>query len=220
MSNKKQEIINNSSSDSSLEDSEPNSSNSSDELIDIDLLCVNKQKKYTLEEILVENSEYDRCHLKKRLLDSGLLENKCSKCGLDPKWRNMPLSLQLDHINGINNDNRLENLRMLCPNCHSQTSTFTGKNIKKKSDIPKIREKKECTCGNKITKQAKECKECSKKTLSEKNQIFVVTKDELENMLVNQKLTRGDIAKKYGVSKATVSNRCREYGMPDARKKK
>jgi 5-methylcytosine-specific restriction endonuclease McrA len=55
------------------------------------------------------------------------LEYKCANCGIK-EWNNLPLSLQLDHINGVNNDHRLENLRFLCPNCHSQTDTYSGKN--------------------------------------------------------------------------------------------
>ena len=84
--------------------------------------------KYTLEEILVENSQYtNMTKLKDRVLKAGLLETKCAICGITD-WNNMPLVLQLDHINGNNRDNRIENLRLLCPNCHSQTETFSGKN--------------------------------------------------------------------------------------------
>ena len=85
--------------------------------------------KYSLEEILVENSSYtSRGRMKVRLLQEGLLEYKCACCGNTGEWKGKSLSLQLDHINGINNDNRLENLRFLCPNCHSQTETYAGKN--------------------------------------------------------------------------------------------
>ena len=84
--------------------------------------------KYTLEEILIENSQYtNMTKLKDRVLKAGLLETKCAICGITD-WNNMPLVLQLDHINGNNRDNRIENLRLLCPNCHSQTETFSGKN--------------------------------------------------------------------------------------------
>lgn len=86
------------------------------------------QAKYSLEEILVENSSYANiASLKKRLIKEKVLEYKCAICGLT-EWLNKPISLQLDHINGINNDHRIENLRFLCPNCHSQTDTFAGKN--------------------------------------------------------------------------------------------
>lgn len=88
------------------------------------------QAKYSLEEILIENSSYANiASLKKRLIKEGALEYKCAICGLT-EWLNKPISLQLDHINGINNDHRIENLRFLCPNCHSQTDTFAGKNKK------------------------------------------------------------------------------------------
>lgn len=86
--------------------------------------------KYTMDEILTENSAYtNRGRLKVRLISENLLEYRCSICGNEGEWLGQPLSLQLDHINGINNDNRLDNLRFLCPNCHSQTDTFSGKNL-------------------------------------------------------------------------------------------
>ena len=82
------------------------------------------KKASNLADILVENSTYNRWHLKQRLLREGILENKCDICGLDGEWRDNKLVMVLDHINGINNDHRLENLRMLCPNCNSQQDTF------------------------------------------------------------------------------------------------
>jgi hypothetical protein len=90
----------------------------------------NQAKFIPLLEILVEDSTYTNItRLKIRLLREGLLEVKChgEGCGLT-EWRGKPISLQLDHINGKNLDHRIENLRLLCPNCHSQTDTFAGKN--------------------------------------------------------------------------------------------
>lgn len=89
-----------------------------------------KRSKIELDLILVEHSSYNRCHLKNRLIKAGLLINKCYICEQLPLWNSKPLSLQLDHINGISDDNRLENLRLLCPNCHSQTDNFAGRNKK------------------------------------------------------------------------------------------
>jgi predicted RNA-binding Zn-ribbon protein involved in translation (DUF1610 family) len=88
-----------------------------------------------LKEILVKDSSY-KSHqgLKRRLIREGLLKYLCAECGLS-EWRGKPLSLHLDHINGINNDHRLKNLRFLCPNCHSQTPDYcrTHKSRKKSS---------------------------------------------------------------------------------------
>ena len=80
-----------------------------------------------LSEVLVEHSDFHRTCLKKRLLKEGMLENKCYECGMLPEWNGKPLVMILDHINGVNNDNRIENLRLLCPNCNSQTDTFAGR---------------------------------------------------------------------------------------------
>lgn len=81
-----------------------------------------------LDDILVEDSTYtNSVRLKQRLIRSGHLTQQCYSCGLGPMWNHLPLSLQLDHKNGNRNDNRLVNLRLLCPNCHSQTETFGSK---------------------------------------------------------------------------------------------
>ncbi len=71
-----------------------------------------------------------RGHLKRRLLGAGVLEERCAWCGIT-EWRGQPLSLDLHHINGDKTDNRLENLVLLCPNCHSQTPNYCGRNIRR-----------------------------------------------------------------------------------------
>ena len=68
-----------------------------------------------------------RASVRKTILKENLIEYKCDICQIDT-WNNKKLSLHLDHINGKNSDHRLENLRWLCPNCHSQTTTYTGRN--------------------------------------------------------------------------------------------
>jgi hypothetical protein len=90
----------------------------------------NKSRKFELKEILIENSTYSRTSLKKRLYDEDILERKCCLCGQDENWNGMKISLILDHINGVHNDNRIENLRIVCPNCNAGLDTFAGRNNK------------------------------------------------------------------------------------------
>lgn len=80
-----------------------------------------------LEAVLVENSPVATSSLRRRLINEGILQESCQMCGLS-EWRGASISLELDHINGVNDDHRLENLRLVCPNCHSQTETFRGRN--------------------------------------------------------------------------------------------
>ena len=98
------------------------------------LKALNYKNKKTipLEDILDgKYPNYSRTNLKRRLFSTGIKENKCEICKIT-EWNNKKINCELDHINGINNDNRLENLRIICPNCHSQTTTNSGKNKRKK----------------------------------------------------------------------------------------
>lgn len=88
-------------------------------------------KRRANEDIFVEHSTYlGTSYLKNRILQDNLIEYKCAFCENTGEWLNQKLILQLDHINGTHDDNRLENLRFLCPNCHSITDTYAGKNKK------------------------------------------------------------------------------------------
>jgi len=90
------------------------------------------KKSYTSSEMLCENSSYTNLSsLKKRLIKEGWLDYSCSICVNSGTWQDKPLILHLDHINGIHTDHTLTNLRFLCPNCHSQTETYSGKNKNK-----------------------------------------------------------------------------------------
>jgi hypothetical protein len=88
----------------------------------------NNHTRIPLDEILVKNSTYTSTGgLRRRLIAEGLKEARCECCGLNT-WLGQPLPLTLDHVNGDHTDNRIENLRILCPNCHALTPTWCGRN--------------------------------------------------------------------------------------------
>lgn len=135
-----------------------------------------------LEKILVEFSEYSsRQSLKKRLIKKNLLKDECYECGLKSIWNEKPLTLQLDHINGVGYDNRIENLRVLCPNCHTQTDTFGSKNtnnVKKIKKVPCIICRIETVTGR--------CRGCANKiNRTGKFKIDWPNNEELSNMVKN-----------------------------------
>ncbi len=90
-----------------------------------------RPKEISLDVMLVDSRpQTSRTNLKSKLIKAGILAEECAVCGLS-EWLGKKLSLHLDHINGKSKDNRIENLRLLCPNCHSQTETYAGRNVKK-----------------------------------------------------------------------------------------
>ena len=90
-----------------------------------------KSIRRTDEDVFVENSTYARHHIKRRIVEDNKIEYRCSCCGIGPEWNKKPMPLILDHINGKNNDNRIENLRFVCSNCDSQLDTYKSRNRKK-----------------------------------------------------------------------------------------
>ena len=86
-------------------------------------------ENYNVSNLFTENSFAERKLIRRYLLAYNLIPYKCAFCGNEGEWRGKQISLELDHINGKHNDNRLENLRWLCPNCHATTPTYRGKNI-------------------------------------------------------------------------------------------
>lgn len=88
------------------------------------------KKIHTLEDL--QSGKVSRGQLRYVLVRLGYYTGKCDTCGISD-WNGKALTIELDHINGINDDNRLENLRWLCPNCHSQTETFKNSKVRQKS---------------------------------------------------------------------------------------
>ena len=109
-------------------------------------------RKLNLDEILVENRTYNTSLLKKRLFENGLKKNECEICGQNDIWQGKKISLIIDHIDGRHNNNLLENLRIICPNCNATLDTHCGKNKKKLDYI--------CKCGNKISRNSDTCRKC------------------------------------------------------------
>jgi hypothetical protein len=84
--------------------------------------------KISLNDVLVTGSTFNRTHLKKRIYQEGLKKRNCELCGQGEEWQGKKMSLILDHINGTSDDNRIENLRIVCPNCNATLPTHCGKN--------------------------------------------------------------------------------------------
>ena len=163
--------------------------------------------------------------LLKRLIKAGKRSYHCEECGLS-EWRNKRIVLQLDHINGVSNDNREENLRILCPNCHSQTDTWSGKNNRRdggmQTQTPQKRSGNNSTvrvqvplpackkCGTEISKKAITgmCANCVSKN---RRKSVRPKKEELARLL--WETPTSVLAKNFGVTGNAVAKWCRQYGL-------
>lgn len=176
------------------------------------------------EEFFSLSNKFRGTTVRKRVLKNRLLEYKCSNenCpthGLS-EWLGQPIYFELDHINGRNRDNRLENLRFLCLQCHRQTKTYGNKKnteyLVEKPDKSKsflVREKplvkhlhNMCLCGVQIDPYSKSCKKC----VPHKKK-FEITKEDLEALIDQYPMTT--IGKMLGVSDNAVRKRARKFGI-------
>jgi HNH endonuclease len=163
-----------------------------------------------LDEVLVQDSTYSRNKLKQRLYMEGLKERHCEMCGQDENWRGRTMSLILDHINGIPDDNRLENLRIVCPNCAATLDTHCGRKNRRE---PEIRNCKRC--GKEFQAQYRDHRYCShscgcrwdrvRLRGKPKPAIRRVTRPSYEQLLAEIEATSYcAVGRKYGVSDNAV----------------
>lgn len=163
----------------------------------------------TEENVFCENSTASQTVLRRWYKKNQDIIYKCAICGQGPLWNNKELTLTLDHINGINNDNRLDNLRWVCPNCDRQLDTFGSKN-KNHKERYNMAEKNFCkVCGKEISAKSSLCSDCSR---------IASRKAERPNRDEFKKLVRqnsfSELGRRYNVCSSTISKWCKAYDLP------
>ena len=119
-------------------------------------LIRSRGRSIPLTEVMVKSSTYKRVHLKRRLFEEGIKQRCCEMCGQGEIWRGARMALILDHINGVPDDHRLENLRILCPNCAGTLSTHCGR----KNELP-VHPRTCPTCGREFVPRTSRTRYCS-----------------------------------------------------------
>lgn len=149
---------------------------------------------FVLSEITLPNNA-----VKKRF--KTISEYKCSDCGILGEYNGKPLTLQFDHINGNGKDNRIENLRWLCPNCHTQTDTYGSKKLRGVGLIrlQKVAHNGDYRCGPHPDRL-------------EMRKVFRPTKDELTR-LIKEVNNWSELGRRFGVSDNAIRKWARRYGI-------
>lgn len=161
------------------------------------------------ENIFIQNSTAAQVTLRRWYLKGNYSEYKCSICGQEPFWNGKEMSLILDHINGTNNDDTLENLRWVCPNCNSQLETTGSRNPNRKVFAKKYF----CQdCGKEISKDSTRCLACESKKRIIPESEMLVSREELKKLIRNQTLV--SIGKQFGVSDNAIRKWCDKYNLP------
>jgi hypothetical protein len=174
--------------------------------------------KIELSDILKKNGKpYQTCKLRNRLLKEGLKEHKCERCGRT-EWEGEAIPLQLHHINGDRTDNRLENLQLLCPNCHTLTDNYCGRKLKIDSNKCKI-------CGKEISRKAEYCTDCyhslvqSKVSIEHDKKHYVSKRPNSKEELIESFKKHGSfrgVGLEYNISDQGIRKWFSSYDLPTA----
>lgn len=162
----------------------------------------------TPENTFIENSTADQSTLRRLYLKGNYTSYICAICAQPPLWQGKELTLILDHINGHNHDDRLENLRWVCPNCNQQLDTTNGKNkVRKEVEPNKCK-----VCGKPISAKATLCIACENARRIIPIEEMPVSREELKVLIRGTNFT--EIGRKYGVSDNAIRKWCDKYNLP------
>lgn len=164
------------------------------------------------DEVYIKGSKY--CHIRRRVFKDNYMEYKCSICGVGGNWNNKPLTLQIDHIDGDYNNNTKDNLRWLCPNCHSQTSTYGNKDGHKSKRPRRTNEQATCpVCHKVFIKKDREQVCCSRKCacINRTNPV-PISKEELLCALKSAKNFEA-VGRMYGRTGKGIRKWCKKYNI-------
>lgn len=192
----------------------------------------NEIAKHSLEDILKEGTKFKSAYLKDRLIQAGLKEWKCEKCGNEGIWCGQPLVLELHHINSNHFDNRLENLQILCPNCHSQTYGHKRRGVKKSGELLSKKIIKTCDyCHKEFVSDRQKRRFCSTECYHSflKTSYNSVSKTEPKNFKLNkddlieqcenfENIT--ELANYFNTSRTSIRNYLIKYDLYDKFKSK
>ena len=163
--------------------------------------------KRSEENVFIENSTANQTTLRRWYEKGQYSDYKCSICSQEPFWNGKPLTLTLDHINGINTDHRLTNLRWVCPNCDRQLDTFCSKNIQHKTkDINRC-----VDCGVEIISTSTRCNTCAGKQRRSTERPDAET---LHQLLIEHKGNFSYVGNLFKVTDNCVRKWCKSYQLP------